>query len=327
MMSGPAKKQRHKKSNERIIPIQVEGRDFTTDDKLKSTDLTKSTTTTIDSIVISGSPTSDDASEDNSVCSSVGKLEISDNVESQVIKDQEVIKIPARKLPPYNVPEKIIIILDRAEDEVSTCFELNNGNKLKPLDMLKDSVKFFLNMKNSFDNKHEFALITLNENSASWIHDFTNNIQSIIQKLKEIEECETEDIFDLGTVFDLINKNIKVPTQNSDLVIPPPFVVRALFLYNRSITMPEIELTDEISELLHSPYFTFDVAMTHEIPDSSNKCNLIFKELQQLDTKGFAYFFPISRSAALLYAAIAKLLSHPLQRCTQKDANYKINSN
>ncbi|GJQ77053.1 hypothetical protein Trydic_g23625 [Trypoxylus dichotomus] len=296
------------------------------DDSIESLDngnKTTATTTTVNNKVATSSPISD-LSDDGSICSFVGKLELSDSVETKIGRDVASIKIPVRALPPYNVPEKILIILDRAEDEVSTYFELNNGNKLKPLDMLKDSLKFFLNTKNSIDKRHKFALLTLNENSASWIHDFTNNVQSIIQEMEEIEECETEDIFDLATVFDLINKNVKVPPSKNDLIIPPPFVVRAIFLYNRSITMPQIEMTDEIRKLLESPYFTFDVAMTHEVPDSSNKCNLIFKELQQLDTKGYAYFFPVSRSASLLYTAMAKLLAHPLQRCTQKDANYKL---
>lgn len=318
-MSGTSRKQRQKKNNERIIPIQIEKDDPKPENIIETVNNEEKIT---NAVTIGSLSPSTDISEDDLVL--VDKLELSESIDNGV-EAEDIIKIPVRMLPSYNVPEKIVIILDRAEDEVSTFFELNNGSKLKPLDMLKDALKFFLNNKNAIDNKHEFALVTLNENSASWAHDFTSNVQNIIQELNDVEECETEDIFDMGTVFDLINKNVTVPTPKADLIIPPPFVVRAIFLYNRSITMPQIKLTEEISDLLTSPYFTFDVTMTHEIPDSSNKCNLIFKELQQLDTKGFAFFFPVSRSPSLLYVAMAKLLSHPLQRCAQKDANYKLN--
>lgn len=324
-MSSPNRKPRQKKNNERIIPIVIDGDELK--DGVNDTEEDKSTAVT-DSKNLGNISTSTDVSEDTSICSSVSTLVLSDVGEINASTEQDAeIKIPEPILPPYNVPEKIIIILDRAEDEISTFFELGNGNKVKPLDMLKDSLKFFINCKNAIDVKHEFALITLNENSATWVHDFTNNVKSIIKELDDIGECETEDIFDITSVFDLINKKVEIPTLKADLIIPPPFVVRAAFLYNRSITMPQIELTQEINSILTSPYFTFDIVMTHEIPDSSNKCNLIFKKLQQLDTKGLAYFFPVSRSATLLHTAIAKLLSHPLQRCAQKDANYKLKCN
>ncbi|XP_065156525.1 BRISC and BRCA1-A complex member 1-like [Atheta coriaria] len=249
--------------------------------------------------------------------------DIADMEETDLLDD---FKIPARTLPAYNAPEKIIIVYDSAIDEVSTGFLMNN-EKICPTVMLKRSLRFFLYNKQLIDPRHEFALVVIDDNSVVWLKDFTCHIDTIINALDEISACETEDILVLDNLFKLIGTKVKMPEIKENFNVPPPYVVRVLFTYGRSYTMPKLDYQlQEVFSLVSSPYFTFDILMTHEMPSTTNNCIKIFKDLQQIDCKGFAYFFPVGRSAAQLHLCIAKLLGHPLQRSVQRLADYTINA-
>lgn len=223
-------------------------------------------------------------------------------------------------LPNYNAPEKIIIVFDRAKDEDQSSFEIKS-DKYTPTDMLKRGLKFFLYNKKIINHKHEYALIVLNENKASWQLDFTNDVQDILLEIEQCTECVPEDMFDMNSVFDLISKHTCYPVSKEN-IIPPFSIVRTLFLYNRSYTIPALQFTETVEELLLSPFYFFDVLMTHEEPSASNYCERIFNILQTYDKKGTGYFFPVSRNAMELHVAMGKLLSHPLQRPAQSSAKY-----
>jgi hypothetical protein len=281
-------------SRERIIPIEIEGEgdNLVEDEKQK-----KISTTCLPEPAFSDPP-------------------------KEVIVPEEALK---RTLPMYNVKEKIIIIVDTAEDENFTPFRLNTQQK-KPLDMLKHAVEMFLNSKQLINKKHEYALAVLNENNVMWQVNFTNNINEVINALQNVNACETEDIFDLSSLFDVILQNVKVPEacRVEGALLPPPYVVRTILLYGRSYTLPKLDESEKVRELLDSPYFTLDVLMTHEPVDDDNNCNKIFNVLQNLDQKGFAYFFSVARDAKTLHDSVGKLLGHPLQRPIQQLADYSI---
>lgn len=226
-------------------------------------------------------------------------------------------------LPSYNVPEKIIIVYDRVQDENFTSFQLNNGKKYNPFYMMKNALKFFLTNKLNLNELHEFALLVLNQNTAHWAHDFTRDVQDILDKLDCLTECDTEDRFDMSSVFDIICGQISLCLPNENSCIPPPYIVRAICLYGRSYTIPFFDQTSAIRDLLSSKYFTFDVCMTHEPPCISNHAAMIFEELQKFDSNGYA--FSVHRNSAKLHEAMAKLLAHPLQRPYQNFAKYSIN--
>ncbi|KAF2900000.1 hypothetical protein ILUMI_06193 [Ignelater luminosus] len=318
-------------SKEHIIPIQLEKDKSVSNISSKlSLSARQSQTPATKNNVDSESDNDDSTSvdENNVICSSVKSLTLSSEQPQDVamphspLTETEII-IPQRTLPSSNVPEKIIIVLDRALDE--NCFEIMSGKKYLPLFMLQHAIKLFLHNKTAIDNQHEFALVFLNENSATWIHDFTSSPQDIIRTIQSATVCEPEDIFDLNSVFDLIAKRVELDIPKNNLLIPPTFVVRTILLYGRSYSIPQLNKTNEIEELLDSPYFTLDVIMTHEPPSSANHCNRIFKVLQQIDTKGFGYSFSVSRNASDLHLAMAKIVSHPLQRMHQLNAKYDIN--
>ncbi|KAK4882000.1 hypothetical protein RN001_005319 [Aquatica leii] len=234
--------------------------------------------------------------------------------------------IDKNSLPSYNVPEKIIIVIDRAYDENCTYFEVASGKKWPPLFMLQHALKIFLHNKSQINPEHEYAIIQLNEYTATWVHDFTSSIQDILASVRSLTElpCEPEDIFDLNKVFDIINEKLDYVDLSYCTTTPPSYVVRTILFYGRSYSLPKLTQTHELERLLNSPYFTVDIVMTHEPPDSGNNCEQIFKSLQKIDMKGSSYTFSVSRNASNLHCAMAKILSHPLQRPHQVDANYNL---
>ncbi|KAL3277167.1 hypothetical protein HHI36_012519 [Cryptolaemus montrouzieri] len=221
-----------------------------------------------------------------------------------------------------SVREKIIIALDRSRDEEITPFQDNADNNYSPLSLLKKGVEMFVHLKSSLNRQHEFALILLDENKCTWCLDFTSNVREVIKTLNTVTECCAEDIFDLNSLFNEIAKRVKIPNFNKD--IPPPYVVRTVLLYNRSYTCPKIDITEIVKEILDLPYFTLDILASHEPVDETNNCKKIFSTLQNIDKKGFSYFFSVGRDINILLSSMGKLLGHPLQRPLRKYANYSI---
>lgn len=226
-----------------------------------------------------------------------------------------------KTLSMHNHPEKIIICIDRTQDDEFTKFYPASGEPYTPLHMLKRAVTMFLHNKFFIDQKHQYALVTLQENTSKWLHGFTSNIQSIMQELNKIDPCHAEDIFNLNSLFEAILDKMHVPEGFWE---PPQTTFRVVLLYNRSYTLPEINLDDKLVEVLNSSKFFLDILMTHEPPDTDNNCQKIFDVLQGLDKKGCGYFFSVGRSMQELYASMGKLLSHPLQRPLQSKAVYTL---
>lgn len=258
--------------------------------------------------IVSESPTSDDPSNDNEA--SVGPV--------------PEVEIPKKSVLPCNQPEKIIIVVDTAADENYSEFQLQAGESCTPLDMIKKGVEVFLYNKSCIDSRHQFALVILNGSKAIWMLDFTSDISKFLKVLEGLEECNAEDIFDLNRLFSVINEHITLLPVEDEVLIAPAYTVRTILIYARSYTIPQIARTDEVENLLSSPFFTFDILMTHEPPNTDNNCAKITKALQEVDAKGFAYFFSVARNTAEMYVAMAKLLGHPLQRPVQGVAKYVI---
>lgn len=222
-------------------------------------------------------------------------------------------------VPAYNTTKKIIIIFDRACDEIFTNFESPNKYTFTPTNMLGRALKLFLHNQSYINNNHEFALILLNENICEWKVDFTKDIKDILNVLELVVECETEDVFNMNSVFDTIMKHVCLP-KVIDVTEKPSYVIQAIFLYNRSYTMPEYNETDKLKLYLESSYFTFDMLYTHEMPEANNHCQKIIDIFHDNIKKDKWYFFPVARDAQLLHTCMGKLMGHPLQR-TRQNAN------
>lgn len=244
------------------------------------------------------------------------QVKLKASIQEEYLKEFDVFEEQSKcTLPNANIPEKIILVIDQAQDENFTSFKLHN-NSFTPLSMLKRAIHVFIKLKNMVNKNHEFAVIILNTNNAGWYLNFSTDIRRINALIDKLGECEVEDTFKLNYFFDEILENITLPEVVDDL--PPPFLIRMILFYGRSYTLPKINFTKEIEHLLNHPYFICDVLMTHEPIDKGNHCKKIFEVLQNLDKKGYSYFFPVSRDVRRLHTCMAKLLAHPLQRTCQK---------
>ncbi|XP_018565083.1 BRISC and BRCA1-A complex member 1 [Anoplophora glabripennis] len=239
------------------------------------------------------------------------------NVHEEYLREFDVFEDRNESsIPNANVPEKLILVIDRAQDENFTPFVANNS-KFTPLSMLKRAIQLFIKLKHTINKSNEFAIVVLNENNAKWILNFTSDMRKLKDAINKIDKCEVEDTFNLNSLFDEIKENVTMPNLLK-LEVPPSYIVRTVIFYGRSYTIPKIQLNESIENLLENPYFICDVLITHEPVESSNYCHKIFNALQELDKKGLAYFFPVCRDSRRLHNCAAKLLGHPLQRPKQK---------
>lgn len=255
----------------------------------------------------------------------------SEVINSEDCSNDDSEKLPSRNLPTLNVPERIVLCIDLAQDPDYTPFKLGHGSKYSPLFMVKRVVEIFMYSKNIMSLEHEFALVVLQADSARWLGTFTNNPRDIISLLEDMNETKPKETFNLSTLFDVIAKNVKVPpvaVNDLAMCLSPAYVLRVILLYSRSFCIPEFKYgRDTFNMLTSSPYFTLDLLYIHEQPTEHNKCEEIFNVLDALDEKGFSYVFDVPRNATKLHDNMAKLLAHPLQRPLQKLAQYKLKDN
>lgn len=277
----------------------------------------------------------DDA--DNEIGSSDSEQKLAEPMEKLTIKRRKIrVKAAPKPLTPEKdlkefdvfekckeinlssscIPEKIIFVIDRAQDEEFTPFETKD-TAFTPLSMLKRALNIFLKLKVTMGKKHEYAVIVLNENNAELILNFTSDVRKIWNVIDKVTECQVEDTFSMNCVFEEILALVEVP-EIIDAELPPEYMVRVIMLWNRSYTFPQLYRDDAIGKMLSNPYFICDVLMTHETIDKSNHCGKIFSLLQEIDIKGKSYFLPVARDTKRLHNCMARLLSHPLQRPLQK---------
>ncbi|XP_044757716.1 BRISC and BRCA1-A complex member 1-like [Coccinella septempunctata] len=227
-------------------------------------------------------------------------------------------------LPSCNVPEKIVIALDIARDENYTYFLGNGDEKIPPFNALVSAIEMFAKLKQRQSKNHEFGIVLLKQSKAFWDFGFSSDLKQLSCSLKKVLECKAVEKFDLTSLFTIIVSKIKTYEFYKDHSIPPPYVVRLVLFYNRSYTIPELHLMQNIKELLNCPYFFVDVLAAHEPVSDKNQCEEIFKRLQNIDTKGYSYFFNVGRNTSALIRSVLKLVGHPLQRPLQSLADYSL---
>eukprot|EP00058_Branchiostoma_floridae_P015055 XP_002600543.1 hypothetical protein BRAFLDRAFT_119280 [Branchiostoma floridae] len=81
-----------------------------------------------------------------------------------------------------------------------------------------------------------------------------------------------------------------------------------------------------LSELLLSPHLFLDALYVHEPPAEDNKSIEIFNAICDLDRKCLSYVYEVATNVTMFHNHMAKLLAHPLQRPTQSDTYYKLQS-
>lgn len=229
-----------------------------------------------------------------------------------------------RNVPELNLPEKILIVIDTVREQQCTPFKLGTGATYLPLFMIKRVVENFVSAKSTIQpGVHEYALMSLDSHSASWLCDYTSNTKTVFNHLESITEDvpdEEQKTCDLGLLFEVIHARVATPARNQ-----PTFTSRVILIYGRSNSVPKFHTGQKYLEnLTENPYFFLDVLFAHEPPSDDNMCEAVYAEIAALDTTSFSYIFEVGRNAAKIHDNMAKLLAHPLQRPPQKDASYTL---
>lgn len=232
-----------------------------------------------------------------------------------------------RNIPELNLPEKIILVIDTVREQQCTPFKLGTGATFSPLYMIKRVVESFVGAKSTIQpGIHEYALMSLGSQGASWLCDYTSNIKTVVNHLESITEDvldEEQKTYDLGQLFEAIHARIAIPAMNQ-----PMFVSRVILIYGRSNSIPKFHTGHKYLEnMTGNPCFFLDVLFVHEPASDDNMCEAVYAEIAALDTTNYSYIFEVGRNPAKLHDNMAKLLAHPLQRPLQKDAFYSFISN
>lgn len=234
-----------------------------------------------------------------------------------------------RNLPKLNLPEKILFVVDTVKERNCTPFKLGTGAKYTPLFIIKRVVENFVYAKSTIKRSHEYAIMTLDSQSAQWICDFTNNTKTIVNYLDGIEEDileEDQKTYDVGQLFEKIHARIPLPVVNCGAMIPS-FCTRIILIYARSNCVPKFDTSQmSLDSLMENSYVFLDSLYVHEPPCSTNMCEEIYTEIGKLDKTNSCYILEVGRNAAKLHDNMAKLLAHPLQRSQQKDVSNSVYS-
>ncbi|XP_062569770.1 BRISC and BRCA1-A complex member 1-like [Saccostrea cucullata] len=229
-------------------------------------------------------------------------------------------------LPRVNCPEKIIICLDMSTEMDKVSFRSRSGDKWTPMKLVRRALSFYLHSKQKMNKNHQFALVHLFD-KASWVKDFTGNIKSVMNALDDLSETVELQSFNATSLFDLIHQCVPLPEVEGDMtILPPPYIVRMLFIYGRSNGQIEFQNKESFRQLDSSPYFFFDALYVHEPQSEENKCEEIFDRLCDFDEKGMSYIFEAARNPTRLYDQMAQLLAHPLQRPLQGEVSYRLHN-
>ncbi|KAG8197033.1 hypothetical protein JTE90_004302 [Oedothorax gibbosus] len=224
-------------------------------------------------------------------------------------------------VPKINFAEKIVFCLDMSSDMEDIPFKLGDRSQHSPLSMVKRTIQLFVENKHFINRKHEFSLMVLYEN-ATWVREFTNDPKELIDSLQDLTETQACNTCDLASIVTLITEKceIRIPRKVSLL----PCIFRIILVYGRSRCMFHFSSDEAREFLINYPFFILDIVYIHEPPSSENKCQEIFEALCDLDEHDKSYIFEVTRNTTKLHNSMAKLLTHPIQRCAQKDSSYSI---
>lgn len=239
------------------------------------------------------------------------------------------VNVATSRLPEFNLPEKILLVIDTVREQQCTPFKLGNGTMYSPLYMIKRAVESFVHAKSTIQMCHEFALMTFGSRSMHWLCDYTSDIRSVLNHLDTVTEDavdETQPVYILDQLFEAIHTRVPLPMVNEgDAPGPPTFTSRVVFIYGRSNSIPRFHNGEKyLDSLDQNPYFFLDVLFVHEPPGESNICEEVYDEITALDPTNYSYILEVGRNAANIHNNMAKLLAHPLQRPRQNDASYSL---
>ena len=82
------------------------------------------------------------------------------------------------------------------------------SNQESLINICKNALEMFICTKSAINKHHQFGLITL-FNSAAWTRDPSSAKDEVIRDMRHLDPIDVDDVFDLTTLFEVVNTRIK----------------------------------------------------------------------------------------------------------------------
>lgn len=175
-----------------------------------------------------------------------------------------------RKIPMVNCHEKIVLCLDISKEMESLQFRMRTGDKVSFVALIKKALGIFFRSKHTINPRHEYALMVLN-NTAYWMSDFVSDPMKILTYV-DVSNPHVCDTCELSSIFDELQKHVVIPNVLDGC--SPPYVVRVILIYGRSLCVPQLNRRPHHHEMEASNCFYVDVLYVHDPPSSENNCEV-----------------------------------------------------
>lgn len=225
----------------------------------------------------------------------------------------------ARKIPTINCHEKIVLCLDVSTEMESLQFRMKIRDKVSFVTLIKKALGIFFRSKHMINPLHEYALMVLS-NTAFWMSDFCSDPMKILTFVDDLSNPVICDTCELSSILDELQKHVVIPRVSDGC--SPPYIVRVILIYGRSMCIPQLNRKPHHYEMESSNCFCVDVLYVHDPPTCENNCEKIFEVLCDLDEFGTSYILEASKNPTKVFDCMAQLLAHPLQRCLQQDVSH-----
>lgn len=181
--------------------------------------------------------------------------------------------------------------------------------------LVQRALNIFVYSKLSMSERHQFGLLTLTD-KANWLQKpcGREGITAAIARLNAEGEYRS---FDMGSLF-----------QQVESLVDSASVTRVVLIYGRSEVAPGPPVAAtrgyEAFPLLNSPYFFLDCVYLHKPSSKSKTPQTVYDRLTSFDSRRrTGYFAEHAVKEEALFASMALLLAHPLQRRAQ-DAQFCV---
>ena len=205
--------------------------------------------------------------------------------EDSSTQNSPVSNVVENYVPPVDVPEKIILVIDNSQDTEECDYVYTKDCATPPSQSIirNEALRMYVLNKMCLNRDNEFAIAVKTGEEIKCVKWFTRDIEQIFEVISKMQFaiCKQDaDHSDLTDIFKVVKEDVLPPKVEATSIIPPEFIVRLILIYNSSYLLPKINENNEVYKtLMSSPYFIFDILYLHNKPGDENRVGNIFNEL------------------------------------------------
>lgn len=239
-----------------------------------------------------------------------------------------------------NSRERVMLAVDISSEMMDkTCARpgdpLNQDRLVRRINIVKDALLRFVELKSKFNPLHLFGLCVLTD-TVDVIQDYTSNIGAFKQCIKNI--CvDTSCGKNLTLDFEKLFLNPIIHSEETSRI------THLVIVYGRSYELPSLSNRELCRNVIDSRNFFFDIIYLHapknihlkqstDLAPYQNRpkrvCQEVYDFLSDLESHriekdGISYFFEMATNGEKLLRSFALCLSSPKQRKPQHELEYR----